>query len=48
MKLMILLLAMLQSTLEMAQEVALTWLYPLELATCFYLANADIFMDRHK
>ena len=41
-------LAMLQSTLEIAQEVALAWLSPLELAACLHLATADILRDLHQ
>ena len=41
------LLAMLQSTLQFAQEVALAWLSPLELVACLHLANADILRDLH-
>ena len=44
---MILFLAMLQSSLESAQEVVLTWLTPLELAACFHLASACIHQDVH-
>ena len=46
-KLMHLFLAMLQSSLEIVQEVALTWLTPLELAACFHLASACIHQDVH-
>ena len=40
-KLICRLLAMLQSTLQFAQEVALGWLSPLELVACLHLANAE-------
>ena len=39
MKLVILLFAMLQSTLEIAQKLVSTWPSPLELAACFHLAS---------
>ena len=39
-------LAMLQSALEFAQEVALTWLTPLELAACLHLALTRITANR--
>ncbi len=45
MKLVSLLLAMLQGTLEIAQEVALTWFTPLELAACLHLARTPIHQD---
>ena len=47
MKLITAFLAMLQSTLEIAQEVALIWLTPLELAACFHSASAHIHQDLH-
>ena len=47
MKLITLFLAMLQSTLEIAQEVPLTWLTPLEFAACLHLANFPIHQDLH-
>ena len=46
-KLMILFRAMLQSSLEIAREVTLTWLTPLELAACLHLASACIHQEFH-
>jgi len=39
--------AMLQSALELAQEVASAWLSPLELAACLHLASFDIHLSLH-
>ena len=41
-KLTILLPAMLQSSMEAVQEVASTWLTPLEVAACFHLASCEL------
>lgn len=40
-------LAMLQSALEHAQEVASAWLSPLELTACLHLASFDIHLSLH-
>ena len=46
-KLTITFLAMLQSALELAQEVTSAWLSPLELAACLHLASFDIHRSVH-